>query len=77
MASVLKKKKVELELLTDIDMLLMVEQNIRGGICHAIHRYSTANNKYMENYNKDNELSYIMYWMQRIYADGQCLKNYL
>ena len=77
MASVLKKKKVELELLTDIDMLLMVEQNVWGGICHAIHRYSTANNKYKENYNKDNELSYIMYWMQRIYADGQCLKNYL
>ena len=77
MASVLKKKKVELELLTDIDTLLMVEQNIRGWTCHAIHRYSTANNKYMENYNKDNELSYIMYWMQRIYADGQCLKNYL
>ena len=34
----LKKTNVKLELLTDYDMLLMVEEGIRGGICHAIHR---------------------------------------
>ena len=34
----LKKTKVELELLTDIDMLLMVEKGIRGRICEATHR---------------------------------------
>ena len=48
----LKKTEVELELLTDIDMLLMVEKAIRGRICHAIHRYAKTNNKYMRNYNK-------------------------
>ena len=51
----LKKGEVRLDLLTDIDMLSMVEKGIRGGICHAIHRYANANNKYIENYNKDNE----------------------
>ena len=48
----LKKTEVKLELLTDIDMLLMVEKGIRGGICHAIHRYVKANNKCMKDYDK-------------------------
>ena len=57
----LKKTEVELESLTDIDMSLMVERGIRGGICHAIQRYAAANNKYVKNYNKDNKSFYIMY----------------
>ena len=40
----LKKTKVNLELLTDIDMLLMIEKGIRGGICQAIHRHPKVNN---------------------------------
>ena len=57
----LKKTNVELELLTDYDMLLMVEEGIRGGICHSIHRYAKASNKYMKNYNNNEESSYINY----------------
>ena len=57
----LKKTKIELGLLTDYDMLLMVEEGIRGGICHSMHQYAKANNKYMKNYNKDEESSYIQY----------------
>ena len=46
----LKKTWVKLELLTDIDMLLMVEEVIRGGMYQGVYRYAKA--KYMKNYNK-------------------------
>ena len=49
-----KKTEVKSEWLTKIDMLLMAEKGIRGGICHAIHRYAKANNKYLKNY--DNKI---------------------
>ena len=57
----LKKTGVELELLTDYDMLLMIEEGIRGGICHAVHRYAKANNEYMKDYDESKESSYIQY----------------
>ena len=57
----LKKTNIKLELLTDYDMLLIVEKGIRGGICHSIQRYAKANNKYMKNYNNNEEPSYIQY----------------
>ena len=53
---------VKLDLLTNIDMLLMVEKGIRRRICHSIYRYAKTNNKYMKNYDKNKELSYIQYW---------------
>ena len=57
----LKKTNIELELLTDYDMLLMVVEGIRGGMCHSIHRYAKANNKYTKDYDKNIESSYIQY----------------
>ena len=57
----LKKTEIRLELLTDVNMLLMVEKRIKGGICHAIHRYEKGNNKYMKNYNKNKESSCMQY----------------
>ena len=61
MTSLFKKTGVQLELLKDIDMLLMVEKGIRGGICHSVHRYDKANNQYMKNYDKNKESLYLIY----------------
>ena len=70
----LKKTKVKLDLLTDIDMLLMVEKGIRGGICHSIFRYAKANNKYM----KENNLHLHIFniGMLIIYIVGKCCKSF-
>ena len=61
MEAALKKPKVKLDLLTDINTLLMVEKGFKGRICHAIHRHSKANNKYMKDDDKNKEPSHIMY----------------
>ena len=58
MASVFKKPNVNLELLTDINMLLMIEDGIRDGMCQSVYRYAKANNKYMKNYDKSIKSSY-------------------
>ena len=57
----LKLTHVKLELLADIDMVLMFEKGIRGGLSQAIQRYATANNKYMPNYNLKQISAYLMY----------------
>ena len=62
MVSSFKTDKTKLDLLSDIDMLLIVEKGIRGGIYHPIYRYPKANDKYMADYDKNKELSYVQYW---------------
>ena len=62
MQAPLKRTKVELELFTDIDMLLTAEKGIRRGICHSNNRCTDANNKYMKDYDKNKESSYLKYW---------------
>ena len=50
-------------------MLLMVEEGIRGGICHSIYQYAKANNKCMKDYDKNKEWFYFQYWdVNNLYA---------
>ena len=58
----LKMTKVELDLLTGIDMLLTVEKGIREGIRSAIHRHAKPNSKYMQDSDENKESLYLNYW---------------
>ena len=58
----LKKTGVNLELLKDVDMLLMFERGIRGGITQSVHRWAVANNPYMGyEYDRSKPTEYLQY----------------
>ena len=57
----LKHSGIKLELISDIGMLLMLEEGIRGGICHSVFRHAKANNVYMKDYDKNKESSFLIY----------------
>ena len=59
--AMLKMTSINLELLSDVDKLLMIEKGIRGGISIISNRYGKANNKYMKDYNKKEASKYLMY----------------
>ena len=57
----LKKAKVRIRVITGLDMLLMVEERIGGGMCQETCKYAKANNKYINNYDKSTKSSFFMY----------------
>ena len=69
----------QLDLITDQNMYLMIEQGLRGGISMVSHRFSKANHPYLKDYSKDKPNKYILYldatnlygWamMQYLFAD--------
>ena len=59
--ALLKKTEVELELLTDMDMHLMIERGMRGGISIVSKRHAKANNPLVEDYDPAQSTNYITY----------------
>lgn len=59
--AMLKMTKVKLDLISDIDMFQFIEKGMRGGISYISHRYASANNKYMKEYNSKKPEDYIIY----------------
>ena len=60
-ASLLKMTGVELKLLTDINVILMIEHGTRGGLSQISNRYQKANNPYLDDYDPSDTTSYLMY----------------
>ena len=56
-------------------MLSMVEKGIRGDICHSIYQHAKPNNKYMKDYDKKKESSYIQYWDVNNFYDWAMLQK--
>ena len=59
--AMLKMTDINLELITDIDIYQMVETGLRGGVSYIANRYSKPNNKYLSDYDKNKDSSYLMY----------------
>ena len=57
----LKMTEIELELISDIDMYLFIEKEMKGGISYIAKRFSKANNKYMQSYDNKKPSRYITY----------------
>ena len=60
--AMLKMTEIELELISDIDMHLFIENGMRGGISYTAQIYGKANNKYMKCYDSSRESKYITYF---------------
>ena len=56
----LNMTKMELELITDPDMYILFEKDMRGGTFYISTKYSKANNKYLKSYDPKQESIYII-----------------
>ena len=56
-----KKNRCWIRAINRWKYVLIYEKGIRGGICNKVHSYAEANNKYMKNYDKNKESSFLIY----------------
>ena len=71
--SMLKMTGIELQLLTDLDMHLFFERQIRGGVSTTFHRFAMVNNKYMKHFDPKKPVKFVMYFdVNSLYATAMC-----
>lgn len=74
--AMLKATKIELQLLTDLEMYKFFQKGVRGGLTQCCHRYSKVNNKFIKSFNPDIPSSYLMYFdVNNLY--GWAMKQFL
>ena len=70
-----KENRCEIRVTKDLNMLLVVEEGVRDGMCHVVHRYAKANNKYMKNCDEKKEFSFLEYLdANNLYGWAMCQK---
>ena len=73
--AMLKTTKVRIELFTDIDMILMSEKAIRGGLTQVVERHAVANHKYVPSYDKSKKSIFLQYLdANSLYGYAKCHK---
>ena len=71
--AMLKVTKVEIETFTDIDMILMTEKGIRGGLTQVTKKHAVANNKYLPNYDSTKKSVFLQYLIaNNLYGYAMC-----
>lgn len=58
-AAMMRSTQAEIELISDVDMLLMIEKGIRGGLTSCNLRFCKANNPYIPNYDRSKDSTFI------------------
>ncbi|XP_050509007.1 uncharacterized protein LOC126886193 [Diabrotica virgifera virgifera] len=71
--AMLRYTEIELELLTDVDMVHFFKKGVRGGVAQCSKREAVANNQYVPNYDPQQPESYIMYLdATNLYGAAMC-----